>query len=311
MCGTNQMLQTGIAGYHFCNAAEILRSTYTGWPQAEQDQFKKMTLEIFYKTIQGWGPKKNGNWDAYMTETMMSIGIFADKVERYAETARRLYDEGRRLRSGSSTDGMRPNPAFIMPDGNQVSLSDVVVNEIESEYMKHGDIVKAMRSASGTMLEESCSICIFADRPGVIGFINMNQRVGYSFEEDGVYLGTTRAAFPGSFMEIPGNSVGYVTAEGVYHREELGDFCVDTAIPDGLLPAAIACIRENPGLLLGHLCDKAIRPAGFIRGKLDYHALAAYRTIETLISAGMVRYEESFTPGSTGVEGRSFKWYLK
>lgn len=240
-----------------------------------------------------------------------TIGIFADQVANFSKVARRLYDEGRRMRSGSSTDGARPAPEFIMPDGNQVSLSDVVVNEIESEYMKHGDIVKAMRNASGYMLEESCSICIFADKPGVIGFINMNQRVCYSFEEDGVYMGTTREAFPGNFMEIPGNSVGYVTADGVFHREALGDFKVKTHIPENLVPAATVCLKENPGLTLGALCDKAIRPAGYPKGELDYHTLATYRTIEALISAGMVKYEEVFTPGATGVEGRYYTWSLK
>ena len=240
-----------------------------------------------------------------------TIGIFSDQVENFSKVAHRLYNEGRRMRSGSSTDGARPNPAFVMPDGNQLSLSDVVVNEIEAEYMKHGDIVKAMRNASGYMLEESCSICIFADKPGVIGFINMNQRVCYSFEEDGVYMGTTRDVFPGNFMEIPGNSVGYVTAEGVFHREALGNFPLETHIPENLLPAAVACLKENPGLYLGQLCDKAVRPAGYPKGHLDYHCLATYRTIEALISAGMVRYEEVLIPGTTGAEGRCFKWYLK
>ena len=240
------------------------------------------------------------------------VGVFADeRLKRYSEVAHRLYAAGRRLRSGSSTDGMTPQPEFIMPDGNQVSLSDVVVNEIESEYLKHGDIVKAMRCASGYMLEESCSICIFADQPGVLGFINMNQRVGYSFEEDGVYMGTTRGAFPGNFMEIPGNSVGYVSASGIFHREALGDFRIKTAIPDGVIPSVLSYLKENPGVTLGQICDNAIRPCGFPRGELDYHTLVAYRTLETLISADLIRYEAVETPGSTGVDGRIFKWFLK
>ena len=240
-----------------------------------------------------------------------SIGVFADEVSRYSEVARRLYDGGCRMRSGCSPELVRPNPAFIMPDGNQVALSDIVVNEIECEYLKHGDIVKAMRTASGYMLEESCSICIFADKPGVIGFINMNQRVGYSFEEDGVYMGTTQWAFPGAFMEIPGNSVGYVTADGIYHREELGKFNVNSRIPDGIASAILACLKENPGLQMGQLCDQAVRPCGFVKGELDYHALAAYRALEALIKADLITYEAVEAPGSTGVPGRMFRWYLK
>jgi hypothetical protein len=107
MGGTNAMLQTGIAGYHFCNAAEILRSTYTGWTQADQDQFKKMILEIFYPTIQNWGPKKNGNWDAYMTETMMSIGIFADSSAIFDKAVDWFYN-------GASQGSLK---GYIFADG--------------------------------------------------------------------------------------------------------------------------------------------------------------------------------------------------
>jgi hypothetical protein len=83
MGGSNARLQCGISGYHFCNAAEILRSTYPGWAKADQDQFKKMMLEVYYPTIQNWAPTFNGNWDAYMEETMMSIGIFCDSTAMF------------------------------------------------------------------------------------------------------------------------------------------------------------------------------------------------------------------------------------
>ena len=239
-----------------------------------------------------------------------TLGVFTPLCSRAAEVARRLYDDGRRLRSGSSNDGVRPNPQFIMPDGNQVSFSDVVVNEIEREYMLHGDIVKAMRQASGFMLEESCSICIFADKPGVIGFINMNQRVGYSFEKDGVYMGTTMEAFPGTFMEIPGNSVGYVTADGVFHREQLCDAEINSAVPGGIITAITGYLKEHPGALLGHICDNAVRPL-FVPNDLDLRTVILYRAMETMLKEGMIRFETVITPGGTGVDGRIFKWYLQ
>ena len=241
-----------------------------------------------------------------------SLGVFAaDAPKDYGTEARRLYAAGRRMRSGSLAElGMCPLPAFTMPDGMQISLSDIVVNVIEDEYMNCGDIIRAMRRAGAFLREESCSICIFADKPGVIGFINMNQRVCYAFEEDGVYMGNTMAAFPGKFMEIPGNSVGYVTAEGKFHREKLGDFPIRTYIPDGLVPAAIRCLKESPGLPLAHICDKALRPL-FDQGVLDYHSIGAYNALETLIKADMVRYETVEVTGQSGVNGRCFKWFLK
>ena len=93
-------------------------------------------------------------------------------------------------------------------------------------------------------------------------------------------------------------------------RENLGDFKIETAMPDGLVPAAISCLRENPGLLLAHLCDKALRPL-FGQGVLDYHSTGAYSTLEALIKAGMVRYETADVMGQSGVDGRCFKWFLK
>ena len=237
-----------------------------------------------------------------------TLGVFSALCSRASEVAHRLYDEGRRMRSGSSTDGVRPNPQLIMPDGNQVSFSDVVVNEIEREYMIHGDMIRAMRHASSYMLEESCSICIFADKPGVIGFINMNQRVGYSFEQDGVYMGTTMDAFPGTFMEVPVNSVGYVTADGIFHREQLCDANVNTAVPENMIPAITAYLKEHPGALLGHICDHAVRPL-FVQNDLDCRTIALYRTMELMLHSGMLRCEPVITKGGTGTDGRCFKWF--
>lgn len=238
-----------------------------------------------------------------------ALGVFSSLVSRFSDVAHDLYDEGRRMRSGSSSDGMSPIPMLIMDDGNQVSYSDVVVNEIEREYMKDGDLIKAMRTASSYMLEESCSICIFADRPGVIGFINMNQRVGYCFEEDGVYMGTTMEAFSGTFAEVPCNSVGYVTADGVYHREVLCDTGINYAVPAGIMPAIVDYLKKNPGSMLGRICDKAVRPL-FNEGELDCHTINFYRTVEMMLANGMLRYEPTEITGLTGVPGRVFKWFL-
>lgn len=240
-----------------------------------------------------------------------SIGVFAPVLGHFTEVALQLYHEGRRMFSGSSTDGMRRIPEFVMPDGNQISLSDIVANAVEREYLKHGDVVAALRFAGSYLQEESCTVCIFADRPGVLGFINMNQRMGYCFEEDGVTMATSMAAFPGCFMEIPGNSVGYVTADGEFHREDLGHFPIKSHIPDGLAPAVLAYLKDHPGALLAHICDQAIRPLGFVRGELDYHSLSVYRTVEMLVNAGLIRYKVVFEPGETGIDGRTFRWYLK
>ena len=80
MGGSNARLQCGITGFKFCNGAEILKHTYSGWPEAERVRFERMMLDVYYPVIKEWAPTFNGNWDAYMMLTMMSIGIFTDSA---------------------------------------------------------------------------------------------------------------------------------------------------------------------------------------------------------------------------------------
>ena len=241
-----------------------------------------------------------------------SVGVFTEERRQYTDVLLELYNEGRRPRSGGPAEnGMKELPGLTTPDGRQISAADVETNAIESAYKKHHDIVRALREAALPLPGEHCSICLFADRPGVIGFINMNQRICYSFAPDGVYMGTTMESLPGMGMEIPGDSVGYVTAWGELCVERLGGHLIDTAIPDGLHQAALDYLRANPRSHLAHVCDKALRPL-FGERKLDYHAVAFYRVFEELHKAGLITYEaeECFNP-ATQVPGRRFLWSCK
>jgi hypothetical protein len=76
--GHDAKLLGGITGYKLCNAAEILRHTGADWPEAEQEQFRQMLKGVYYPLIHDFFPKANGNWDASMIVTTMSIGIFCD-----------------------------------------------------------------------------------------------------------------------------------------------------------------------------------------------------------------------------------------
>ena len=241
-----------------------------------------------------------------------SAGVFANQRRGHTDVLLRLYAEGFRPNSGGPAEaGMREIPGLVTPDGKQVSAADVETCAIESAYMKHGDVVRALREAALPLNGEYCSICLFADKPGLIGFINVNQRICYAFEEDGVYMGTTMESLPGTGMEIPGNSIGYVTADGTLHLEKLGSYKINSTIPDGMAQAVIDYLRENPKAFIAHICDKALRPL-FNQGELDYHAVATYRIMEELLKAGIVTYEESERPNqATGVPGRGFLWSLK
>ncbi len=71
----------GWTGYLYCNAAEILRYTESGWEEKDIEQFKIMLLTAYYPMIMNFFPEANGNWDAALINTMMCIGIFCDDRE--------------------------------------------------------------------------------------------------------------------------------------------------------------------------------------------------------------------------------------
>lgn len=76
-------LLIGMEGYEYCNAAELLKHTWDGWTEEEQERFAKMLREIFYPTIKDLYPTANGNWDASMLQTILAMGVFLDDREMF------------------------------------------------------------------------------------------------------------------------------------------------------------------------------------------------------------------------------------
>ncbi len=71
-------LLCGMTGHIWCNAAEIIRHTYSGWSAADQERFRSMLLNIYWPIMKGFKPNYNGNWDASMINSIMAIGVFCD-----------------------------------------------------------------------------------------------------------------------------------------------------------------------------------------------------------------------------------------
>lgn len=84
--GNDAKLLAGWTGHVFCNAAEILRNTDSGWPDHDVQQFKQMLLTVYYPLIRDYFPAANGNWDAAMMDTTLCIGIFCDDHEIFDRT---------------------------------------------------------------------------------------------------------------------------------------------------------------------------------------------------------------------------------
>ncbi len=84
--GHDARLLVGMAGINHVGAAELMRHTYEGWAEQQQQRFERMLYEVFYETIQDFHPTANGNWDAAMIQTMMAMGVFLDD--------RRMFNQG-------------------------------------------------------------------------------------------------------------------------------------------------------------------------------------------------------------------------
>jgi parallel beta-helix repeat protein len=76
--GNDAKLLVGMTGGTFCNAAEILRATDSGWSDADVRQFRKLLLAVYVPLMRDFFPEANGNWDATMINSLLSIGIFCD-----------------------------------------------------------------------------------------------------------------------------------------------------------------------------------------------------------------------------------------
>ncbi|MFJ8660030.1 alginate lyase family protein [Streptomyces sp. NPDC093795] len=79
---SNAPLQTGWAGSSWPRAAEIIRYTYTGWPQARVDRFKTMLRTVYLPEVAN-GSHSNGNWELSMTEAAIGIAVFLEDRAAY------------------------------------------------------------------------------------------------------------------------------------------------------------------------------------------------------------------------------------
>ena len=87
-------LLVGMTGVNMINAAEIIRHTSTLWQEEDIVRFEKMLLDVHYEVIKDFFDWANGNWDASMIQTMLSIGVFVDSDEIF-QRAVKYFLEGK------------------------------------------------------------------------------------------------------------------------------------------------------------------------------------------------------------------------
>ncbi len=81
--GNDAKVIIGWAIHEFCNAAELLRYSDSGWEADDIASFEKTLLTIYYPVIEHFFPEANGNWDGAIINSMMSIGVFCDRKDIY------------------------------------------------------------------------------------------------------------------------------------------------------------------------------------------------------------------------------------
>ncbi|MFO1490075.1 MAG: alginate lyase family protein [Kiritimatiellia bacterium] len=95
LSGHDARLLAGITGHKFCNAAELLRHTGAAWPADRQTRFRDMMRRVYVPLCRDFYPEANGNWDASMILTLMSIGVHLDDHDLFRRAVEyALHGEG-------------------------------------------------------------------------------------------------------------------------------------------------------------------------------------------------------------------------
>ena len=86
--GRDAVLAASISPFKMINAAEILRSTNSGWPADRAKQAERMFASVIYPVIENFALFANGNWDAGSIKTMLAIAVFSDDRDMFERALR-------------------------------------------------------------------------------------------------------------------------------------------------------------------------------------------------------------------------------
>lgn len=147
---TNQSLASGIYGYEFANAAELMRD-YEGWERADFRKFQEFLMHVFYPKAIDFLKRRHGtweqgrpghywaNWGLCNALTVMSIGVVCDDVFVYNQgVAFYKYDK-----VGTFTENPEPP---IVNDGLNEFLGNLVPILFEDERGPFGFLGQCQES---------------------------------------------------------------------------------------------------------------------------------------------------------------------
>ncbi|MCH2368648.1 MAG: alginate lyase family protein, partial [Planctomycetes bacterium] len=86
--GIDGVLASGLQGFMFANAAELLRYTDSGWSEEDAKRCGQWFLDAWDPTIEHYAYFANGNWETAALQARMAIAVYCDKREMFEETVR-------------------------------------------------------------------------------------------------------------------------------------------------------------------------------------------------------------------------------
>ncbi|MBV1855330.1 alginate lyase family protein [Catellatospora sp. NEAU-YM18] len=90
---SNAPLQTAWAGSTWPRAAEIIRYTYTSWPNV--NRFATMLRNVYLPEVVNGNTTSNGNWDMSMMEATLGIAVFLEDRTSYDKAVTRFRNRMR------------------------------------------------------------------------------------------------------------------------------------------------------------------------------------------------------------------------
>ena len=205
-----------------------------------------------------------------MTVSQGAIGIFADKSGSISRIGNELLKQGRQF--ASADFHLEADRYVALDDGSRVHMSNIACEYVASLLAEGYAPLDAIRKSSLDIQEESATMFLMRKYPGHLYIVNMNQRLGIYFHDDGVSLATCALAFGDdrvNLMETPQNSLLDITADNLYIKTLSEEIQPYQKVPAGLQDAFLEWTAEHPDTMLPHVMDNVLKvrqyPAGVLR----------------------------------------------
>ncbi|KAA2242666.1 DUF4979 domain-containing protein [Chitinophaga agrisoli] len=139
----------GLYGFMLANAAELMRYTYTGWPQQKQQQCETMLKNVFYPVLQNFKPCSHGNWDIICMKALMAISVYSNDTAMFNRVVNYFYhgegngsiDNYVLTAAGQLQESNRDQPHVMLALGSLAELSEMALKQGVDLYTASGNAI--------------------------------------------------------------------------------------------------------------------------------------------------------------------------